>query len=53
MAKQNINCRLNQVKIDLHLDPGVLDIVRVPFNNTTEPKSDGTDLEILLRVGMV
>ena len=36
---------LNKVEIDLHLDPGVLDIVRVPFNNLqTEPKLDGSDL---------
>ncbi len=43
-AEQHVEA-LNQVEIDLHLDPGVLDIVRVPFNNLqTEPKLDGTDL---------
>ena len=31
-AEQNVEA-LNQIEIDLHLDPGVLDIVRVPFNN--------------------
>ena len=43
-AEQHVEA-LNKVEIDLHLDPGVLDIVRVPFNNLqTEPKLDGTDL---------